>query len=171
MTRSASFFMALALCLLGSSARADVVGGEPASCPHGGTPSTCHAGSYCALEECQTDADCTAEKTVCREVSVCVGKVVCAGLLPPDANLADYERPTVEAACSPGATCPADSHCASKRLCAPTAPAAARKKDEADACAVRTVGAASSPNGTLTALLALALTALTRRRRPATSAR
>jgi MYXO-CTERM domain-containing protein len=166
MTRSASYFMALALWLAGGSARADVVGGEPASCPHGGTPSTCHGGAYCALEECQTDTDCAVEKMVCREVSVCVGKVVCAGLLPPDANLSDYERPTIEGVCSNGEGCTDGAYCAYKRVCAPSEPAPARKKDEVDGCAVRAGRAASSTNGTLAAILGLTfVSALARHRR------
>ena len=167
MTRSTTHFMAFALCLLGSSARADVAPPEPTSCPHGGTPSTCHGGPYCALEECDSDADCVAGTTVCRELSLCVGKVVCAGLLPPDANVADYERPTVEGSCANGASCPATSSCGSRRICAPLTPEPARKKHEGGGCAVHPGVSRPDAPSTLAILLGLVALLLARRRHSA----
>ena len=167
MRHAAAYCMAVAWCLTGSPARADVVGPGPESCPSGGTPASCHGGPYCALTECQTDADCAAGVSVCREAPICVGKVVCAGLLPPDANLADYERPSVESTCKVGSTCQDGTSCATKRLCAaPEAETSARKKDGDPGCAVGVIAArpAAVP-ASLLALTALTLTRLRRRAR------
>jgi hypothetical protein len=165
MTRSATHRLWLALypslcltlSLASSTVRADVVGPAPDSCPSGGTPSSCHAGPYCALTECEADSECTVEGTVCREVPVCEGKVVCAGLVAPDADLSQYERATVESACQPGDACPDRTRCALRRLCAPRArePSTPARPvgDEDKGCAVR----APSPDRPPTLAIALAL--------------
>lgn len=176
MTRSATPWLSLALCstpcltlwLLGltlcalsvssSTVRADVVGPDPDSCPSGGTPTSCHAGPYCALTECEGDDACTVERTKCREVPVCEGKIVCAGLVEPDADLSQYERATVESSCQQGTACPNGTRCALRRLCAPSEPEpptpAREVRDDDKGCAVR----APSPDRPPTLAFALALT-------------
>lgn len=168
MRHVATFGMALAWALVASSARADVVGPDPSSCPAGGTPASCHGGPFCAVTECAGDADCTLNGTTCREVSVCIGKIGCAGLIGPGEDAAAYDRPTVESSCEQGASCGNGASCEKKRLCAPREPASspARKQDAKEDCAVRSPGAPrrAAPAAALgLGLLALALARVRRR--------
>lgn len=84
-----SLFVAfVALLVLGglSSARADVVGPPPASCPVGSTPSSSHSGPHCDPEPaCTMDLMCGGGDA-CEEVRLCVVQVACGGRLPPDAG-------------------------------------------------------------------------------------
>jgi hypothetical protein len=95
---------------------ADVVGPEPASCPEGGQPSTCHGGPHCRPLSCTTDTDCQ-NGLVCRDRSFCAGIVNCAGLLPPDSDPSMYDVQTVEGTCSAGDTCDAAATCKTLKVC------------------------------------------------------
>jgi hypothetical protein len=112
---SAGFVAGWLVVSISLSARADVVGAAPSSCPFGGVPSTCHGGPHCALAGCNSDAECGGGQS-CRAVDVCVGVVNCAGLIGPGEDPSMYERATVEGACG---ACPADTVCQSAKLCAP----------------------------------------------------
>ena len=106
----------IALGLIASVARADAIGPPPSSCPPGGVPMSCHGGPYCSPETCASDADC-APGTLCRDVSVCVGSVVCAGLVGPGEDLEQYRRFAVEGTCGQG-DC-SGSRCTVRPLCVP----------------------------------------------------
>jgi hypothetical protein len=108
----------LALLTLAPVAFADVVSPEPASCPEGGNPSTCHGGPHCRPLGCMTDTDCQ-DGRVCQERSLCVGVVNCAGLLPPDADPSMYDVQTVEGTCSPDVPCDAGATCTTLKVCVP----------------------------------------------------
>ncbi len=111
-------FTSLALLTFTPVVMADVVNPEPLSCPEGGQPSTCHGGPHCRLLGCMTDTDCQ-DGLVCRDRSLCVGVVNCAGLLPPDADPSMYNTETVESVCSPDAACKVDETCKTLKVCVP----------------------------------------------------
>jgi hypothetical protein len=108
---------------------------------------------------CQSDAQCV-RGTLCQERSVCVGSVVCAGLLPPDADLSTYERATVEDECGNAGSCSEDSRCETIRLCVPSPD---ESDDDGGGCAVRPAHRAEGAHGSVLALSLLA-TALGLRR-------
>lgn len=99
-------------------ARADVVGPPPAECPAGTEGASCHGGPYCRPVGCAGGVECASGET-CREVPFCVATILCAGLLPPDADLADYERSNVVGSCANGGTCAQDATCKTLQVCVP----------------------------------------------------
>ena len=180
------------LWLRASFARADAVG-PPPECPHGGTPETGHAGPYCAAEPCVSDDQCRGG--VCREVAVCIGRIVGWSISGPGAT-----NETVEGACSSGGRAPAlgdgaggrcaKGTCASRRLCvggasphaavfATTEPSSkvprppVRASEEDDDCTVHAVrgGVRPSARGLLFGALALVVAVRARSRRRAEIAR
>ncbi len=74
----------LALCSFALAAlssypvHADVVGPEPATCPDGSVPSTCHGGPFCYPATCSSDADCDEGET-CKDASLCTEPFDCGG--------------------------------------------------------------------------------------------
>lgn len=95
---------------------ADVVPNEPASCPKGSRPSTSHAGAYCALELCTSDADCSGGAT-CQDVSVCVEEK------SGDSNGGPFTIENLVGACGANNTCQTGS-CLSRKLCSNNTPTA-----------------------------------------------
>ena len=95
------------------SARADVVMPPPDECPDGTTPATGHCGPHCEPIACESTEDCT--EGTCTTVRVCVQTLVCAGQVEPDADLSQYERPSVLETCESG-TC-AQGECQTLQIC------------------------------------------------------
>jgi hypothetical protein len=95
------------------SARADVVMPPPDECPDGTTPATGHCGPHCEPIACESTADCA--EGSCTSVRVCVETLVCAGQVEPDADLSQYERPSVLETCESG-TC-AQGECQTLKIC------------------------------------------------------
>ncbi len=106
----------LATFTLAPVASADVVSPQPASCPEGGQPATCHGGPHCRLLVCATDSDCL-EGRVCQDRSFCVGTINCAGLLPPDSDPTMYDVQTLENTCAAGDSCDAGAMCKAVKVC------------------------------------------------------
>jgi hypothetical protein len=94
-------------------AEADVVGPAPTSCPAGTDGRSCHGGPYCGPSLCTMDSECRSGST-CVERTLCITRIGCAGLLPPDADPADFEADQVE-----GGRCPDDcpGECRTLRVC------------------------------------------------------
>lgn len=109
--------LSFALVALAPAAFADVVFPEPASCPEGGQPATCHGGPHCRALTCTTNTDCQGG-LVCQERSFCVNVINCAGLLPPDADPSMFDVQTVESTCSANDSCDAGS-CTALKVCVP----------------------------------------------------
>lgn len=98
----------------------------------------------------------------CREVSVCIGSIGCAGLLPPDADPNDFRSDTLEASCAGGTSC-ATGTCESRMLCMP--PDGGGSGGDDGGCSVAKLGA-KTDSAPLAALLGLvALAGINRRRR------
>src|SRR5262245_60743770 len=101
-----------------AEARADAVPAPPSSCPKGTEGSTCHGGPYCRPLACTTDADCKGGST-CGDVSLCVGVISCAGLLPPDADPSQFNVSRADELCPTDTKCPSDTTCQSIKVCVP----------------------------------------------------
>lgn len=106
----ALLFSLAASLTVARSARADVVGPPPESCPPLGTGSTCHGGPYCAPDICTTEADC-APGQVCRDVSICVGPFDCTS------GYGTFTAEQIIGAC--GASCLPPAACATRHVCTP----------------------------------------------------
>ena len=100
----------------GLDARADVVGPPPSVCPEGASPTSCHGGPLCAPLACDETADC-AGGTVCKEQPFCVTTVSCGGLIPPDADIHDYDRKDARSTCPNGDECTGGATCESVKVC------------------------------------------------------
>ena len=105
--------LGLTLSLVGRIASADVVSPAPTNCMDGTTPQTGHCGPYCGPRSCTANADCG--PATCQSVALCVVKIVCAGLVPPDADLSAYERQKVTGTC-PNGQC-SEGECQSLNVC------------------------------------------------------
>jgi hypothetical protein len=97
-------------------AHADVVSPPPTDCPAGSEGNTCHGGPYCRPLICATDADCSDGK-VCKDTSLCVSTINCAGLLPPDADPSQFDTDKVDVACPNGNECTGGATCKSLKVC------------------------------------------------------
>ena len=112
--------LAVALLSLGATpAVADEIPAPPASCPPGSVAHSEHAGQWCAATTCTSDADCTPEAPVCREVALCVvqEEYALGGNLPADPPPLRTRR-VARGECAGGA-CPAGGECGRVRRCAP----------------------------------------------------
>lgn len=88
----------LAAALACATARADVVGPAPESCPNGSTPQANHGGPYCDPNECGGDSGRTcATGTTCQAMSLCIvtGTANSHGV--------EFHFPDVKGSCSGGA--------------------------------------------------------------------
>ena len=99
-----------------TSALADVVGPPATGCLEGTEGATCHGGPFCRPLDCKTDADC-GNGLVCKDKPQCIGSIICAGLLPPDANPNDYAQPSSDGACPNGDECVAPAACETRKVC------------------------------------------------------
>jgi len=153
---------AFATLSLAGVARADVVGPPQEDCPAGTEGSSCHGGPYCRPVECLVDQDCNAGET-CQDRPMCVSTIVCAGLLPPDANPMDYEQAKVEGSCPNGDECAAGATCKTKRLCISNASGGSSSGAGGEGCGCRVAGA-SDPSNVALLLGAASALALVRRR-------
>ena len=121
------------LTLLASGARADDIGPPPNDCPRGALGHSEHAGEWCAVTTCATDANCTgagiseqisgywprdAPPLVCGEATgLCVIEETyeLGGLRPTPAQ---GQRRVARGPCV-GGTCPAGGECRTARRCVP----------------------------------------------------
>lgn len=94
---------------------------------------------------------------------MCVSTIVCAGLLPPDANPMDYEQAKVEGSCPNGDECAAGATCKTKRLCISNASGGSSSGAGGEGCGCRVAGA-SDPSNVALLLGAASALALVRRR-------
>ncbi|MCB9638181.1 MAG: hypothetical protein H6727_04640 [Myxococcales bacterium] len=100
---------------MSGAVQADVVNPPPASCPQGATPSTSHAGAYCAPSYCTATTECSDGKT-CEQTSVCVKEINGTSNGGPF-TLKNVLGPCNNGACSEG-TCETAKLCVSKIGCA-----------------------------------------------------
>ena len=168
------FALGFAALSFASPARADVVGPPPDDCPVGTEGATCHGGPYCSPVECTSDMECGSGET-CNDLPFCVSTILCAGLLPPDANLMDYERAKVEAPCPTANECTQGATCKTLKVCVPpeSTSTSSSGSGSAGSCGCRL--APSAPLEASFGALALAglgaATALRRRQRGAEASR
>jgi MYXO-CTERM domain-containing protein len=113
----------LAAGLLGApAAYADAVPQAPETCPPGTIGQSSHAGPFCRVTTCSTDADCerwsARKQYVCRRVApVCVGEM---DVSAPHMRVPDAGRGTTkvaDAACGPGGTCSPGWTCETASRC------------------------------------------------------
>lgn len=98
------------------SVRADGIPPPPV-CPAGTTLRMCHGPSYCALDTCTSDAECSGDD-VCGEVSYCATSFYCGGGRPrPDAGSSGFSTTSYSRPCAEG--CVAGETCAAVRVCGP----------------------------------------------------
>jgi hypothetical protein len=144
--------LAIVLSLVSASvASADAVMPPPASCPEGSTPSTSHAGPHCSPSaSCTMPATCGTGET-CEAVGLCIERVACGGLMPPDAGPC-FEEHVVDN-CAVGGSC-ASGTCEVRSVCSDAS--------AGGGCGCR-AGAGSAALG-LSALAAVALSLIARRR-------
>ncbi len=152
-------------------AHADAVMPPPEECPDGTTPATGHCGPHCEPIACESTADCAAG--TCTSVAVCVETLVCAGQVEPDADLSQYERPSVLGPCEADAC--AQGECQTLKICTtgsgPTsgstggAAATATESSDSGGCGCTLAGRRSAPSGLVWLGLSAALLGLARRQR------
>lgn len=106
-----SFWLAgvlASIVLAASPARADIVPEPATGCVDGSFGATCHAGQYCALDLCTTDADCEGGE-VCNDRELCTATIDCGGGGGP--------FPTTEVTGDCGEACPDGSACTPQKVC------------------------------------------------------
>ncbi|MDI1447561.1 hypothetical protein [Polyangium sp. 6x1] len=167
--KRASFWIAIfGLSALASvaptPARADVVGPPPDDCPEGTVGATCHSAPYCSPVACTSDAECGRGET-CQDKPLCASTIVCAGLLPPDADLMDYERTKIVGPCSDANACASGATCKTQKVCV-----AAASSGGDSGCGCRLAASAPLEASVSVLVLGLGIATFARRRQRAEAA-
>lgn len=110
MTRSWALLLCCLGCLPPALARADAIEGPPA-CPRGARRRSSHAGQWCEVASCASDADCADGGGHCRAYRVCTRHAS----IPPGGRGAfrdppppPFEVDLVVGSCEPSAACRGD---------------------------------------------------------------
>jgi hypothetical protein len=127
----------LAVGLSATVAKADVVAPEPTDCLPGSVGSTSHAGQYCTVVDCSTDATQCGTSASCQSVSFCIKKIT---------GSSGYGEVTVNdvvGVCGANNTC-ASGTCTPVKACIPAAAGGSNGSGGSSATGGKTAAGGSS---------------------------
>ena len=153
--------------------RADDIGPPPSDCPRGSVGHSSHSGEWCAIQPCQSDADCknmvASHRTVqgtCESTSLCVAKktIPAHHRVVSDAEPSSRKIAVAVGTCGITSSCKPDAQCEKAMRCvAPmtfATPSTPSAKEAGRGC-----GCGKSTGPKSSALLGLAVGAWLLRRR------
>lgn len=136
-----SFAAAASIFGAGADLRADDIGPPPSDCPRGSAGQSSHAGEWCSVQACQSDADCkkmfvdhgTAEGT-CESTSLCIAKkkIYAHHRVVSDGGDDAREISVAVGACGVASSCKPESRCEKAMRC--VAPSKSLVKEASRGC-------------------------------------